>query len=299
MSSLTPINDPVSSHHNLESRIQNPVPRIDSHQHFWKYDPVRDSWITDDMKVIQRDFFPGDLLPLLKENQIDGCVSVQADQSGGETQFLLEQAQQNSFIKGVVGWVDLKSEQINEQLSYYSQFSKLKGFRHIVQSEPAGFLTQQKFLNGISALKTHNYTYDILVYSRQLEEVEQLIMKFPNQNFVIDHIAKPSIIAKEFQTWAKHMTTIGAMSNVSCKLSGMVTEADWENWKSEDFTPYLDYLMNVFGSKRLMYGSDWPVCLVAASYSQQMAIVEDYISQLSPSEKESIMGGNAIRFYNL
>jgi len=251
------------------------------------------------MKVIQRDFFPDDLLPVLKENQINGCVSVQADQSEGETQFLLEQAETNSFIKGIVGWVDLKSEQIRERLSFYSKFPNLKGFRHVVQAEADGFLTHPDFLRGIRALKEFDYTYDILVYGRQLEEVLWFVNKFPNQKFIIDHIAKPSIKAKESTEWMKNMSMISTFDNVSCKLSGMVTEADWINWKPEGFAPYLDHMLGSFGSNRLMYGSDWPVCLVAASYSKQLSIVEDYICKLSTHEKESIMGGNAIRFYNL
>ena len=281
------------------SNIQHPVTRIDSHQHFWKYNPIRDGWITHDMKVIQRDFFPEDLSPILQENQINGCVSVQADQSEEETLFLLTLAGQNDFIKGVVGWIDFKSKKIKERLSFYSAFPKLKGFRHVVQGEKDGFLMDKDFLVGISALSDFNFTYDILVYSRQLEEVVQFVRKFPDQKFVIDHIAKPSIKAKETNEWRKNMLMISAFENVSCKLSGMVTEADWKNWKLEDFMPYLDHMMTVFGSSRLIYGSDWPVCLLAASYAQQLGIVESYISRLSISEKESIMGGNAVRFYNL
>jgi L-fuconolactonase len=273
--------------------------RIDSHQHFWKYNSVRDSWITDDMKVIQRDFLPADLHPQLKEHHIEGCVAVQADQSEGETQFLLTQANQHEFIKGVVGWVNLKSDKIREQLSSYSKHPKLKGFRHVVQAEPDGFLMQKDFVRGINALTEFNFTYDILIYARQLEEAFWLVKQFPNQKFVVDHIAKPSIRERESKQWMKNMSTISTFENVLCKISGMVTEADWKNWRKEDFTPYLDHVLGAFGSGRLMYGSDWPVCQVAASYTQQLGIVEDYIATLSPSEKESIMGGNAIRFYNL
>ncbi len=275
------------------------VPRIDSHQHFWKYDAVRDSWITDDMKVIQRDFFPSDLSPVLSENKIDGCVSVQADQSEQETHFLLSHADQSSFIKGVVGWVDLCSQDLEQKLVSYSRFQKLKGFRHVVQGEPDGFLLQKDFVKGIKRLIDFNFTYDILVYSRQLEEVLEFLNKFPNQKFVIDHIAKPTIKTREINAWKKNMALISNFENVYCKLSGMVTEADWKNWKAEDLTPYLDHVLESFGPKRLMYGSDWPVCLVAASYPRQLAVVENFISHLSAHEKENIMGGNAIRFYNL
>jgi len=273
--------------------------RIDSHQHFWKYNAVRDAWITDDMKVIQRDFHPGDLRPLLSDHRIDGCVAVQADQSPEETMFLLAHAQKHAFIKGVVGWVDLRAENITDQLSHYTKFKKLKGFRHVVQGEPDGFLLQKEFLCGIKALKNFNFTYDILVYSRQLDSVVTFATSFPNQKFVIDHIAKPVIKNQEFDHWAQNMAALARMENVFCKLSGMVTEADWKIWKFEDFTPYLDHVLSCFGGNRLMYGSDWPVCLVAASYSQQLGIVEQYISRLSTHEKEAIMGGNAARFYNL
>ena len=279
--------------------LNRPVLRIDSHQHFWKYNAVRDSWITDDMKVIQRDFFPEDLFPVLHENQIDGCVSVQADQSEDETRFLLLNAEQNQFIKGVVGWIDLKSEKIEEELYAFSQFQKLKGFRHVVQGEEDGFLLQKEFQRGIKSLPKFNFTYDILVYSRQLEEVIQFVELFPNQKFVVDHIAKPSIRGKEFTSWAKNMSALAAFENVSCKLSGMVTEADWLNWMPKDLKPYLEHVLESFGPNRLLYGSDWPVCLVAASYTKQLSIVEDFISKLSAHEKESIMGGNAITFYNL
>ncbi|MEK6781308.1 MAG: amidohydrolase family protein [Bacteroidota bacterium] len=273
--------------------------RIDSHQHFWKYNPVRDSWITDDMKVIQRDFLPDDLSPLLVANRIDGCVAVQANQSEEETLFLLNLAEHHQFIKGVVGWVDLKSDDIQMRLSNYLRFPKLKGFRHIVQAEKEGFLMQKKFLTGIKALHNFNYTYDILVYSRQLEEVIWFVNKFSDHKFVIDHIAKPSIKDLEFNSWAKNISMLAAFENVSCKLSGMVTEANWKGWRAGDFKSYLDFAFESFGVKRLMYGSDWPVCMVAATYNQQLSIVEDYISKLSSSEKELVMGGNAIRFYNL
>ena len=272
---------------------------IDSHQHFWKYNPVRDSWITEKMSTIQRDFLPDDLTPILKENNMEGCVSVQADQSEQETMFLLELAAKNDFIKGVVGWVDLKSEKIKDKLSFYTRFPKLKGFRHIVQAEPDGFLLQKNFTAGIHSLREYDFTYDILVYARQLEEVIAFVQKFPDQKFVLDHITKPSIKEKQFEKWAKNISVLAGFENVYCKLSGMVTEADWKNWKPNDFKPYLDFSFNAFGAHRLMYGSDWPVCLVAASYKQQLSIVEEYVSKLSVDEKEMVMGGNAIRFYNL
>jgi L-fuconolactonase len=274
--------------------------RIDSHQHFWKFDPLRDAWITNEMKVIQRDFLPVDLEPLLKENFIDGCVSVQADQSEHETEFLLKQANQHDFIKGVVGWVDLCSENIAERLDYFNQFKKLKGFRYIVQAEVDDrFLLRKEFCRGIKKLKENNFMYDILIYPKQLEAAADFVRLFPNQPFVIDHMAKPFIREGRLDNWSSYMKTLSQFDNVYCKLSGMVTEADWKNWKPRHFTPYLDLVLESFGSQRVMYGSDWPVCLVTASYKQQLSIVEQHIATLSSSEQAAIMGGNAIRFYNL
>lgn len=279
--------------------IQHPISRIDSHQHFWKFDPVRDSWINDDMKVIQRDFLPADLAPILMNNKFDGCVSVQADQSENETQFLLELASDNDFIKGVVGWVDLQSSELGQRLQYYAGFKKLKGFRHIAQAEPAGFLRREEFSIGIRALKNFNFTYDILIYPHQLADAIWLVSQHPEQKFVVDHLAKPIIREKEFINWSSQMKVLACFSNVYCKVSGMVTEAVWDRWISDDFKPYLDFIFNHFGADRVMYGSDWPVCLVAATYEKQLNIIEDYLRPFSTSEKHQIMGENAIRFYNL
>jgi L-fuconolactonase len=273
--------------------------RIDSHQHFWKFDPVRDSWITDDMKVIQRDFLPSDLAPILKENKIDACVAVQADQSENETQFLIDLASTNDFVKGVVGWVDLRSELLDQRLQYFSDFKKLKGFRHIAQGEPLGFLRGVAFSKGISALTKFNFTYDILIYPHQIQDAIGLVSKHPDQKFVIDHLAKPVIREKEFTHWASQMKELASFKNVFCKISGMVTEAVWGQWTNDDFRPYLDFVMNHFGTARVMYGSDWPVCLVAATYEKQLSIVNEYLQSFSDSEKHKIMGENAIRFYNL
>lgn len=274
--------------------------RIDSHQHFWKYDPVRDAWINHEMRVIQRDFAPGDLKPILAENNFDGCVSVQADQSEDETHFLLRQAEKNPFIKGVVGWVNLLSPDVQNRLSFFSQFKKIKGFRHIVQGESDDkFMLRKDFQNGIRALKQFKFTYDILIYPKQLHAAVELVRQFPDQLFVIDHIAKPFIKEGRLDNWKNAMVTLAGHDNVYCKVSGMVTEADWKNWKEIDFIPYLDVVFDSFGTKRLMYGSDWPVCLVAASYKSQLSVVENYLASFSASERTDLMGGNAVRFYNL
>lgn len=273
---------------------------IDAHQHFWRFDPVRDAWITEEMDVIRRDFLPADLAPFLKAAGIDGCVAVQADQSEAETHFLLECAQGNDFVKAVVGWVDLRSPDVAERLAYWAERPLVKGFRHIVQGEPDDkFLLREDFNNGVAALKKHGFTYDILVFPHQLPAVEQFVEKHPEQPLVIDHLAKPYIKKKEIGDWTKQIRRIARMPHVHCKLSGMVTEADLQDWKEADFRPYLDTVLEAFGPGRLMYGSDWPVCLLAADYARQKAIVDNFIGSLSASEKSGIMGGNAAAFYHI
>jgi L-fuconolactonase len=274
--------------------------RIDSHQHFWKYHPVKDAWITDDMKTIQQDFSPADLLPLLQENNIDGCVAVQADQSEAETDFLLQLADKNDFIKGVVGWVDLQAESLEERLQYFSQFKKLKGFRHIVQAEPADdFLLNNDFCKGIKQLSKYGFTYDILIFPKHLKYAAEFVKRFPQQAFVIDHLAKPNFKNGEFTEWKKGIKEIAAYPNVCCKVSGMVTEADWKNWKSEDFTYCLDTVTAAFGTNRLLFGSDWPVCMLAATYQETCNIAHRYFTQYSIDEQEKFWGKNAVDFYHL
>jgi L-fuconolactonase len=274
--------------------------RIDSHQHFWKFDPVRDSWINDDMKIIQRDFLPIDLLPVLQEHGFDGCVTVQSDQSEAENEFQLKNAQEYTFVKGVVGWVDLQAENIEDRLSYYRQFKKLKGFRHVLQGEKQrDFMLRPAFKNGIGLLKKYGFTYDILIFPDQLKFSSELVSQFPDQPFVIDHLAKPYINDKKIDDWRKDMQVMARHGNVFCKISGMVTEADWKTWKPEEFTPYLDAVVEAFGVERLMFGSDWPVCLVAANYRQMLEIVTSYFQGFSENEKDLLFGGNAIKFYNL
>lgn len=274
--------------------------KIDSHQHFWKYHPIKDAWITDDMKVIQQDFMPSDLEPLLIKNQFEGCVAVQADQSEEETGFLLDLAKENVFIKGVVGWVNLCAENIDERLEYFAKYKKLKGFRHIVQAEAdLDFMLREKFQNGISKLIKHNFTYDILIFPKHLENAAKLVEKFPKQKFVIDHLAKPDFKNKEFNVWEKGIRAIAKFPNVMCKVSGLVTEADWSNWTREDFTYCLDVVTEVFGIDRLMFGSDWPVSLLAASYSSSCDIVEDYFSKFSRADQDKFWSSNAIQFYHL
>lgn len=273
--------------------------KIDSHQHFWEYDPVRDEWIDDSMEILKQDFMPQDLDPLLFDAGFDGCITVQADQSERETNFLLGLADKHDFIKGVVGWVDLKSPKLEERLVHFEQFKKLKGFRHILQGEPAGTMLDDRFLNGISALQKTRFRYDILIFENQLRECIKFVEHFPEMHFVIDHIAKPVIKESSFDEWADSMKKLSDFPNIYVKLSGMVTEADWNHWKKDDFEPYLDTCLELFGSNRLMIGSDWPVCLLAAEYDEVIAIIEDYLYSLSQTEYRDIMGQTAVEFYQL
>src|SRR6185437_4453363 len=215
--------------------------RIDSHQHFWQYDPGRDGWITDEMAVLKRDFLPNDLIPLMRANGIDASIAVQADQSEAETRFLLELADHHAEIAGIVGWVNLCSENVRARLQHFSQFRKLRGFRHIVQAEPdERFLLRKDFLRGVEALAEFGFTYDILIYARHLPVVNEFVRQFPRQKFVVDHLGKPAIKAQEIELWKSELRALAENPNVFCKLSGMVVEADWRSWKPADFDPYLD-----------------------------------------------------------
>ncbi|MGX5817447.1 amidohydrolase family protein [Chitinophaga lutea] len=272
--------------------------KIDAHQHFWHYDPVRDAWITD--PAIKRDFLPEDLAPVLADAGVEGCVAVQADQSEEETMFLLQQAAAHDFIKGVVGWIDLRRPDIDERLARFTAFPLLKGFRHIVQGEPDNaFLLREDFCRGIAALEKYGFTYDILVFPRQLPAAVEFARKFPRHRLVLDHVAKPDFKTGRLDDWEPHIRALAANANVHCKLSGLVTEADLQHWKEPDFTPFLDIVLESFGPSRLMFGSDWPVCRMAATYPEVMNIVENHIARLSAAEQAQIMGGNAAAFYNL
>ncbi|QCR22219.1 amidohydrolase [Pontibacter sp. SGAir0037] len=274
--------------------------RIDAHQHFWKYDPVREEWLTDEMAAIRRDFMPQDLQPVLAKYQFDGCVLVQNGEPELENDFLLECAAAHDFIKGVVGWVDLLAPDINEKLAKYRIYPKLKGFRYILQSSyDRALMLKPDFMRGISALGENGYTYDILIYPDQLKHTKYFVATFPDQAFVVDHLAKPNIREQKLYDWKRDMLTLGHFENVFCKLSGMVTEADLKNWRKEDFRPYLDTVVEAFGTKRIMFGSDWPVCLAAGSYDEILGIVQDYFAEFSQSEQADFFGGNAAAFYKL
>ncbi len=274
--------------------------RIDSHQHFWHYDPAKHVWMNEFMGVLKKDYLPTDLEPLLKKCALDGCIAVQANQAEVENTFLLGLASQYDFIKGIVGWVDLRADNLVEKLEYYQQFTKIKGFRHVIHDEPElDFMLQSAFMKGVSVLKNYGYTYDILIFAEHLPNTFTFVKNLPNQPFVIDHIAKPNIKNGETDNWKKQIKEIAVFENVYCKISGMVTEADWSSWKKDDFTKYLDVIIEAFGTNRIMYGSDWPVCTLAAKYEEQYNIVKDYFSSFSKTEQEHFLGATACNFYQL
>lgn len=271
---------------------------IDSHVHFWEYDKKRDAWM-DNMKTLQQDYLPTTLAGTLKRNGVAGCIAVQADQSELETLFLIELAKTNDIIKGVVGWVDLQKDNIEKRLQYFSQYPGIKGWRHVVQGEPDDFLLRPAFQKGVRALQTYNYTYDVLIYPRQLKAALEFVSKFPEQKLVIDHCAKPDIAGKNIDVWAAAMKEIAQQPNVCCKLSGLFTEAKWKQWSPADFYPYLDIVFNAFSTDRLLFGSDWPVILVSGVYVQWKSLLEKYMEDFDFEDKEKVFGKNAIRFYNL
>ena len=273
--------------------------RLDAHQHFWKFDPYRDSWIDETMGVLKRDYLPSDLKPLLTTNSIDGCIAVQADQSEQETEFLLHLAEQFDFVKGVVGWVDLRDKNLEKRLEYSSQNQYFKGLRHIVQAEKQDFLLLKDFQNGISKLSRFDLTYDILIYPFQLNAAIELVKQFPKQQFIIDHIAKPEIRNQKISDWKIGIQLLAQNPNVACKISGLVTEADFTNFSPSDFTPYLDIVFECFGEDRILFGSDWPVCLVAATYQDVLLLIEEYTAGFSEEQNKKLFGGNAARIYKI
>jgi L-fuconolactonase len=272
--------------------------RLDAHQHFWKYSAAEYGWIDNTMASLRRDFLPQDLKPLLAAEGIAGSIAVQARQSLEETRWLLELAAHNDIVKGVVGWVDLRSSDLPSQLEQFAANPKLVGVRHVVQDEPDDeFMLRPEFRRGIARLAEHDLAYDILIFPRQLPAAAKLAREFPNQRFVLDHIAKPLIAEGRMAPWCHDIRELAKPGNVFCKLSGMVTEARWHDWKPEHFRPYLDVVMNAFSPARLMIGSDWPVCTVSANYGRTLGLVRDYISQLTSSEQESILGRNCSHLY--
>jgi len=274
--------------------------RIDAHQHFWLYNSVEYNWIDESMSLLRRDFLPHDLQPLLQKHDIAGCVAVQARQSMQETHWLLSLAQQHEQILGVVGWIDLTSDNLHSELQALRCNPWLKGFRHVLQGESdLNFMLQPAFIQGVEYLAEQGYSYDILVHAGQLPQVCKLVKKLPQMRLVIDHVAKPNIAEQQWQGWAEHMLELGQYQHLYCKLSGLVTEASWDNWSAADIEPYLAHTLKAFGAERLMYGSDWPVCQVAANYSETLDLVEQFVDRECPEQRAAVMGGNAADFYAL
>jgi L-fuconolactonase len=274
--------------------------KIDAHQHFWHYAVEEYGWIGPEMGILKRDHLPEHLAPLLESAGIEGTVAVQARQTLEETQWLLDLAQQHPRIVGVVGWVDLASPRLRQQLERFCTYPQFRGVRHVVQDEPDDkFMLRQGFLRGIAALADLDLTYDILILPRHLHVACQLVEHFPDQPFVLDHIAKPFIKNGTVDPWAGEIRRLASYPNVCCKVSGMVTEADWRGWQVSDFWPYLDVVFGAFGPGRIMFGSDWPVCTVAGTYQQVADIVSEYVQQLSEREQADVWGRTAQRFYGL
>jgi L-fuconolactonase len=273
--------------------------RIDAHQHFWRYHPDTHGWIDDAMAALRRDFLPEHLGPLLRDAGFTGSIAVQAQTNVAETEWLLSLAAEHAFIRGVVGWVDLCDPSVRDELARLAANPKLAGIRHVVQSEPDGFMAGDDFRRGVAALAEFDLVYDILIYARQLSEALDFVRAFPNQPFVIDHIAKPDIRGSGFESWRCDIEAIARQPRVWCKLSGIVTEADWRAWQPADFEPYLDVVLEAFGPERCMIGSDWPVCTLAGDYEAVTGIVSAYVERLSPAERKAIFGGVASSFYKL
>ncbi|TVR60409.1 MAG: amidohydrolase [Spirochaetaceae bacterium] len=274
--------------------------RIDAHQHFWIYNDTDYTWMSSAHGAIRRDFTPEDLSPLLDSIGFDGSVAVQARQTMEETEFLLSLADQSDRVFGVVGWLDLRSERIADEIARYGANPKLKGVRHVVHDEPDDdFVLRDSFRRGVRALGPAGLTYDLLLFPRHIPAAIRLVDEFPNQPFVVDHIAKPPIKDGATEPWARDIAQLAERPNVTCKLSGMVTEANRDSWRPEDLYPYIDIVLEAFGASRLMIGSDWPVCTLAGEYKRVMDVVLNYIAKLSTHEQEMITGGTCMRFYGI
>ena len=271
--------------------------KLDAHQHFWSYDAAQYPWIPPG-SALHRHWLPDDLAPLLAAAGLEGCIAVQARQSVEESRWLLGLAERHPIIKGVVGWVDLRSAKVGEVLGELARHPRFVGVRHVVQDEPDDdFMLGADFLRGIGELRAHRLAYDILIFPRQLPAAIALARRFPEQPFVLDHIAKPAIKSGALSPWREQIRELAQSPNVLCKISGMVTEANAQAWQPADFRPYLDVVWEAFGEDRLMYGSDWPVCRLAAEYAQVFALVRDYLAQFPAPVQAKVLGGSAARFY--
>lgn len=271
---------------------------IDSHQHFWKYNAAKHFWIPEEMSSIRKDFLPEDLCPVLKRNDIDGCLAVQVEHNDQETEFLLDCAAEYDFIKGVVGWVDLSADNLPERLEKYRS-TRLKGFRHTEYDEKGEFLLRPPFRKGIGQLQDFGFTFDLLVFPHQLEAAIELVKGYPGQSFVMNHLGKPAISEGPSREWANLVKQLGAFENVSAKISGMVTGAGNLKWKPGDFDPFLDVMLDAFGANRVMFGSDWPVCTSAATYEEVYGLIDTFTRDFTKTERQALFGGNAMRLYSL
>jgi len=273
---------------------------IDAHHHFWSYDPAQYGWIDERMRVLRRDFLPGDLKGDIDAGGVDGVVSVQARQTVEETRWLLELASANEFIRGVVGWVPLASEPVEEELGRFAGERKLKAVRHVVQDEPdENFILREDFNEGVRKLAKYGFVYDILIYERHLPQAIEFVDRHPGQVFVLDHVAKPRIKDAAISPWRENIRELAKRPNVYCKISGMATEADWATWTAAQLRPYVAVVLEAFGPRRVMFGSDWPVCLVATTYLRWVEVVREFIATLSAAEQDRIMGGTAVEAYKL
>jgi len=274
--------------------------RIDAHQHFWKYDAAEYTWIDDSMAALKRDFLPDESAREMARVGFDACVAVQARQTLDETRWLLGLAAEHPSIAGVVGWVDLQADNVRDQLAALAGHQRLVGIRHIAQSEPDDrFLLRPQVVRGIRLLADFGLGFDILIYRRQLGSAAELAGRLPSQRFVLDHLAKPDLRSGEIDEWERDIRRLAAQPNVFAKLSGLVTEASWARWTSDQIRPYLDVAFDAFGWNRLMIGSDWPVCTVSADYARTMNVVIDYVAARPDHERDAVLGGNARRFWNL
>lgn len=274
--------------------------KVDTHQHFWKYNEIEYVWMEPGMEILMKDHLPSDLKPLIEAQDISGTVAVQARQTVGETEWLLQLADRNPFILGVIGWVDLRSPDVDEQLERFSGFPKLKGVRHVIHDEPdVDFMLGKEFLRGIQRLKRYNLIYELLIRPEHLPPSIEVVRQFPDLPFIVDHIAKPLIKDHKMEPWITDIRKIAEFPNVYCKVSGMVTEADWANWTPEDCLPYMDVIFESFGAERITLGSDWPVCTLTGDYDRVMQIPTDYVKLLSDDEQADVWGNNATSFYGL
>ena len=272
---------------------------IDAHHHLWHYSASEYAWIDDSMAALRRNFLPSDFIAELTNARIDGAVTVQATQTLEETQWLLELARNCQQIRGVVGWAPIAAANFQDLAQSLSAELKLVGLRHVVQAEPEGFLDGADFNRGIQALSTTRLTYDLLIVHSQLDEAIRFVDRHPQQRFILDHIAKPKIAAQQLEPWRTSIQELSKRSNVTCKISGLVTEDSWAHWSIESLRPYLDTVVEAFGVHRLMSGSDWPVCLVATGYARWWQLLRQFFANFSEDERAAIFGTTAMRTYEL